>query len=112
MAYIMNSCNPTCVDVLYDTVSEDLSLPNYFGMCLSASNGGSIDLGYINSTKYTGDLQYTPINMERWFNIILEDIQIGGISIEGFFFFFLLIFFCYYLFSLLFFMRKKYNFII
>ena len=79
----MNSCNPTCTPVITDEITAQNSLPNYFGMCLTPSTGGVIDLGFIDSKKYTGNIVYTSIEMERWYNVHLQDIQIGNYSVQG-----------------------------
>eukprot|EP01111_Echinosteliopsis_oligospora_P011016 TRINITY_DN3532_c1_g1_i1.p1 TRINITY_DN3532_c1_g1~~TRINITY_DN3532_c1_g1_i1.p1 ORF type:complete len:376 (+),score=93.40 TRINITY_DN3532_c1_g1_i1:75-1202(+) len=76
-----NGCNPTCVDLLYDTYVDDLNIPNYFGMCLTPSNGGVIDVGYINTTRYTGELQYAPMEVDRWYNLIVKDVLVGSVSL-------------------------------
>ena len=50
-------------------------------MCITGANGGILDIGIINSTRYTGSLTYIPMSFDRWYNVELIDIQIGGHSI-------------------------------
>eukprot|EP01127_Copromyxa_protea_P007480 TRINITY_DN17391_c0_g1_i1.p1 TRINITY_DN17391_c0_g1~~TRINITY_DN17391_c0_g1_i1.p1 ORF type:complete len:421 (+),score=75.07 TRINITY_DN17391_c0_g1_i1:28-1290(+) len=82
LAYEMNACNPTCTTPIFDHISRDHHIPNVFGMCITPSNGGSLDLGAIDHTKYTGELKYTPVTTQRWWNIHVLDIRVGGVSID------------------------------
>jgi len=80
-AYEMNACNPTCTTPIYDDIVANYGLPNLFSMCLTLSNGGVMDLGLIDHSKYTGVIQYTPIETQRWYNIYVLDILVGDTSI-------------------------------
>jgi hypothetical protein len=83
-AYPANACNPTCQPTILDSLVAGGALEpqqNTFGMCLTASNGGIIDLGATNASRYYGPLFYTPIVAQKWFNIEVRDIQVGGVSI-------------------------------
>eukprot|EP00026_Physarum_polycephalum_P009272 Phypoly_transcript_09388.p1 GENE.Phypoly_transcript_09388~~Phypoly_transcript_09388.p1 ORF type:complete len:434 (+),score=43.22 Phypoly_transcript_09388:94-1395(+) len=77
LASPFNACNPTCVTTLLDSYVEEHLVSNFYSMCLTGSNGGIIDLGEIVASRYTGTIQYAPIEVERWFNIILHDILVG-----------------------------------
>jgi len=81
VAFEFNACNPTCVAPIGDTIAQQYNQPNVLGVCLTPSNGGSVDVGYVNSSRYTGDLLYTPITLQHWYNIELLDILIGQYSI-------------------------------
>jgi hypothetical protein len=80
-AYEMNACNPTCTSLIYDDISAQQNLPDLIAMCLTESDGGILDLGMIDPTKYTGNISYTPITQERWWNIHVLDITVGPTSV-------------------------------
>lgn len=83
-AYPANACNPTCQPTILDSLVAAGALTpqeNTFGMCLDPVNGGVIDLGAVNASRYYGTLFYTPIVSQQWFNIAVRDILIGGQSI-------------------------------
>jgi len=81
-AYEMNACNPTCTSLIYDDISTQYSLPNIISMCLTPSNGGIVDLGVIDSNKYTGQIMYSPVTQERWWNIHILDVLVGNNSLD------------------------------
>jgi len=82
LAYPMNACNPSCTTPIYDAIVQQYSLPDLYSICLTPSSGGSLDLGLIDSAKYSGKILYTPIETQRWYNIFVEDITIGTTSIQ------------------------------
>ena len=61
----MNSCNPTCTQTVFEGIVDQYSVQNVFSMCLNKWEGGVIDIGEIDSNKYTGEMQYTPITNKR-----------------------------------------------
>ena len=80
----MNACNPSCtIPIFDDIVLQNPGLPNLFSICLTPENGGVLDLGLIDSKKYSSPLTYIPVIDERWYNIDVQDILVGGISTEG-----------------------------
>lgn len=85
LAFPANACNPTCQPTIVDSlVGQGVLRPeqNLFGMCLTPTSGGMLDLGYLNSTRYSGaNLLWTPIVVQRWYNIAIFDISIEGQSI-------------------------------
>jgi len=81
LASEFNACNPTCVPPILDEYVGAGLTTNLFSICLNPSSGGVLDIGSINSARYTGSLQYAPMTLDRWYNIALLDIQIGGFSI-------------------------------
>jgi len=81
-AYPMNACNPTCTSLIYDDISSQFSLPNIISMCLTATNGGIMDLGSIDRNKYIGEIKYSPVTQQRWWNIHILDIYVGNNSID------------------------------
>eukprot|EP01120_Amphizonella_sp_Union-15-10_P017161 TRINITY_DN9457_c0_g1_i1.p1 TRINITY_DN9457_c0_g1~~TRINITY_DN9457_c0_g1_i1.p1 ORF type:complete len:467 (+),score=70.91 TRINITY_DN9457_c0_g1_i1:52-1401(+) len=80
-AHEFNACNPTCSAPIFDRISKDLAIPNVFSYCLTLDNGGLLDLGFIDNEKYSGVLDWTPIEVKRWYNMYLLDIRIAGKSI-------------------------------
>jgi hypothetical protein len=92
-AYPDNACNPTCQPTILDTFVEKGTLKpeeNLFGLCLTQSNGGILDLGYFNTSRLAvtkspsadpSDLfDWAPIVKEHWFNIDVMAMYIGGID--------------------------------
>jgi len=80
-AYDMNACNPTCVPSIWSSLVSQTKMDDIFGMCLNASSGGVVDLGFADAAKYFGNLQWVPVVQERWYNMALLDVMVGGVSI-------------------------------
>lgn len=83
-AYPANACNPTCQPTILDSLVAAGALrqeENLFGMCLTNADGGIIDLGAVNASRFFGSLMLTPIVSQQWFNIEVRDIEVGGASI-------------------------------
>ena len=84
LAFPANACNPTCQPTFMDDLITAKQLEpqqNLFGMCLTASNGGTLDMGFVDAAKYTGTIQYTAVVKKHWFNINVKDILLGSQSI-------------------------------
>jgi len=73
-----NSCNPTCVPTPLDNLVADNLTENLFSLCLTGENGGTLDLGEIDPNKFYPPLNYTTLEVERWYNVILNDIAVGA----------------------------------
>jgi len=80
-AYDTNACNPTCVPSIWSSLVKSDKFEDVFGLCLNATNGGVVDMGYIDPTKFYGNLQWVPVVQERWYNMELLDVLVGGVSI-------------------------------
>jgi len=76
-ASMTNGCNPSCVDELLTTLSASAKLLPLFGMCLTPTDGGIMDFGEILPSRFSGQLQYTPVTGFRWWNVALLDILIA-----------------------------------
>jgi len=76
-----NSCNPTCVSTPFENLVQAGLTNNTFGLCLNATNGGLLDIGEIVSTRYSGEISYVPMEVDRWYNLNILDIIIGNTSI-------------------------------
>eukprot|EP01102_Stenamoeba_stenopodia_P013574 TRINITY_DN4427_c0_g1_i1.p1 TRINITY_DN4427_c0_g1~~TRINITY_DN4427_c0_g1_i1.p1 ORF type:complete len:469 (-),score=110.32 TRINITY_DN4427_c0_g1_i1:40-1389(-) len=68
-----NSCNPTCSPTIVDQT--------FFSMCLTPIDGGILDIAEIVDTRYKGEITFAQMEVDRWYNLLLQDIQIGGVSI-------------------------------
>jgi cathepsin D len=49
----------------------------------SASSGGELTLGGVDSTKYTGDFTYTPITIKGYWQFAVSGVSVGGASFAG-----------------------------
>lgn len=81
LAYPFNACNPSCTTPIYEDISKQLAVPNIVGMCLTGTQGGVMDLGFVDDSKYSGSLQWVPVVTKRWYNIELKDIRVGSQSL-------------------------------
>lgn len=78
-----NAVNPTYVPTLWKTLlAAGMVSDNLFGLCLTPESGGVMDVGFIDSNKYTGTLQYADIVQDEWFNVGLRDISVGGVGLK------------------------------
>jgi len=50
-------------------------------MCLTPTEGGVLDLGYIDTSKFQGNLTYIPLSFNRWYNFNVLDIKISNYSL-------------------------------
>jgi hypothetical protein len=60
--------NPSSFASRWDRPQE-YGIPNQFGLCLTNSHGGVLDLGFADQHKYTGALQWVPMSQQRWYNM-------------------------------------------
>jgi hypothetical protein len=82
LASDFNACNPSCVPTLMDDLlSQSQIQQNILGMCLTPTNGGVMDMGFIDSTRYQGNLTWIPQSMNRWYNFHILDVQVGSTSL-------------------------------
>jgi hypothetical protein len=85
LAFPANSCCPTCQPTFLDSLVAQGNLApseNLFGMCLNPASGGQIDIGQLDDSKYNpSEMQYTPVVLERWYNINVKDMKVAGVSI-------------------------------
>jgi cathepsin D len=49
----------------------------------SASSGGELTLGGVDSTKFTGDFTYTPITIKGYWQFAVSGVSVGGASFAG-----------------------------
>ena len=58
--------NPTYIPTLFKNLVDSKQVDDKFGLCLTPSNGGTLDLGWVDDTKYTGEMTYINITKQRW----------------------------------------------
>jgi len=81
LAHEWNAVNPTYVPSFFHTLVQEKQVMDLFGLCLTPKNGGNLDLGFSNSSKYTGELAYMNVTQQRWYNVPLVDIRFNNTSI-------------------------------
>ncbi|EGG23778.1 putative aspartyl protease [Cavenderia fasciculata] len=75
----------SCVPTVWDSLVSDLGLKNQFGMLLNYEGGGSLSLGEINTSYYTGDIRYTPLVQKNtpFYSVKSTGIRINDYTIPG-----------------------------
>ncbi|GAA6078880.1 beta-secretase 1-like, partial [Tachysurus ichikawai] len=78
------------LEPFFDSLVRQTSVPNLFSLQLcgagftqnyslgSATVGGSMIIGGIDSSLYVGDLWYTPIRREWYYEVIIVRIEVNG----------------------------------
>lgn len=78
----INTCSPNQCSTFFETVQS--SLPNkLFTATLKHGAAGSYDFGFINTTKYTGALTYTPVTQQQYWMFQATTYTVGGTSFSG-----------------------------
>ncbi|KAJ5204359.1 uncharacterized protein N7498_005238 [Penicillium cinerascens] len=84
---IINTVRPTQQTTFFDTVKSQLDLP-LFAVTLKHNAPGTFDFGYLDSSKYTGSIAYTPVDSSQGFWTFTADSYTiagsTGSSITGF----------------------------
>ncbi|KAG9688552.1 acid protease, partial [Aureobasidium melanogenum] len=62
----LNSVSPTPQKTFFDNIMSELAQP-VFTACLDLDGSGTYEFGTIDSSKFTGDLQFTPVNAASGF---------------------------------------------
>jgi hypothetical protein len=79
LASDFNACNPSCVPTIVDDLLSSSQISqNIIGMCLTGMNGGIMDLGFVDTSRFSGDLVWVPQSMDRWYNMHVLDIVFNG----------------------------------
>lgn len=70
---------------VFTNMVDQKLLDPVFSFYLSSEDGkdGEMDLGGIDDKHYTGTLQYVPLSSETYWEVALDDMQIGGVSITN-----------------------------
>jgi hypothetical protein len=83
LAFEFNACNPTCVEPLFRRISRVNKLPYTFGICLTGSAGGQLDLGGYVPSRMTAPFIFVDIVLPRWFNFGIQGIRVGADPVQG-----------------------------
>ena len=84
LAFPDNACTPTCQPTFLDSlVASGAIAPemNRFGMCVTDSRGGILDLGGVDGTRVIGGeaaIQYAKVTHKHWYNIDVVSLQFAG----------------------------------
>uniref|UniRef100_A0A8D1F462 Peptidase A1 domain-containing protein n=1 Tax=Sus scrofa TaxID=9823 RepID=A0A8D1F462_PIG len=79
------------LETFFDSLVAQAKIPNVFSMQMcgaglpvagTGTNGGSLVLGGIEPTLYKGDIWYTPIKEEWYYQIEILKLEIGGQSLN------------------------------
>jgi len=85
MAFVNISADGV-VPVFYNMMSQKLVAQTLFSVWLSknpqGTNGGSLILGGLDSTKYTGSINYVPLISDTYWAFNMGDIQLGNSSLN------------------------------
>ncbi|KAF2150939.1 peptidase A1 [Myriangium duriaei CBS 260.36] len=76
----INTVKPQPAKTFFDTVSGSLQA-NLFTARLKKGTPGTYDFGYIDKSKYTGDITYTPVdNSQGFWGFTADSYTVGGAS--------------------------------
>ncbi|XP_039713845.1 beta-secretase 2 isoform X2 [Pteropus medius] len=91
LAYAALAKPSSSLETFFDSLVAQAKIPNVFSMQTcgaglpvagSGTNGGSLVLGGIEPSLYTGDIWYTPIKEEWYYQIEILKLEIGGQSLN------------------------------
>ncbi|KAM5150366.1 beta-secretase 2-like [Callospermophilus lateralis] len=91
LAYATLAKPSSSLKTFFDSLVTQAKIPNVFSMQMcgaglpiagSGTNGGSLVLGGIEPSLYKGDIWYTPIKEEWYYQIEILKLEIGGQSLN------------------------------
>uniref|UniRef100_A0A8C0PGM4 Beta-secretase 2 n=1 Tax=Canis lupus familiaris TaxID=9615 RepID=A0A8C0PGM4_CANLF len=91
LAYAALAKPSSSLETFFDSLVAQAKIPNVFSMQMcgaglpvagSGTNGGSLVLGGIEPSLYKGDIWYTPIKEEWYYQIEILKLEIGGQSLN------------------------------
>ncbi|XP_033611823.1 beta-secretase 2 [Fukomys damarensis] len=91
LAYAALAKPSSSLETFFDSLVTQAKIPNVFSMQMcgagwpvarSGTNGGSLVLGGIEPSLYKGDIWYTPIKEEWYYQIEILKLEIGGQSLN------------------------------
>ncbi|XP_022371748.1 beta-secretase 2 isoform X2 [Enhydra lutris kenyoni] len=91
LAYAALAKPSSSLETFFDSLVAQARIPNVFSMQMcgaglpvagSGTNGGSLVLGGIEPSLYKGDIWYTPIKEEWYYQIEILKLEIGGQSLN------------------------------
>ncbi|KAK1344324.1 hypothetical protein QTO34_014891 [Cnephaeus nilssonii] len=91
LAYAALAKPSSSLETFFDSLVTQAGIPNVFSMQMcgaglpvagSGTNGGSLVLGGIEPSLYKGDIWYTPIKEEWYYQIEILKLEVGGQSLN------------------------------
>nr|DBA34523.1 TPA: hypothetical protein GDO54_002074 [Pyxicephalus adspersus] len=91
MAYSTLAKPSSSVETFFDSLVKQANIPNIFSMQMCGAglpttgagvNGGSLVMGGIEPVLYTGDIWYTPITEEWYYQVEVLKFEVGGMNLN------------------------------
>ncbi|KAM9319595.1 beta-secretase 2 [Gastrophryne carolinensis] len=91
LAYSTLAKPSSSVEPFFDSLVRQANIPNIFSMQMCGAglpttgaglNGGSLVMGGIEPTLYTGDIWYTPITEEWYYQVEVVKFEVGGLNLN------------------------------
>ncbi|XP_068770390.1 beta-secretase 2 isoform X2 [Struthio camelus] len=91
LAYDALAKPSSSVETFFDSLVRQAKIPNIFSLQMcgaglpvsgSGTNGGSLVLGGIEPSLYQGDIWYTPIKEEWYYQVEILKLEVGGQNLE------------------------------
>ncbi|XP_057282345.1 beta-secretase 2 isoform X2 [Pezoporus wallicus] len=91
LAYDALAKPSSSVETFFDSLVRQAKIPNIFSLQMcgaglpvsgSGTNGGSLVLGGIEPSLYKGDIWYTPIKEEWYYQVEILKLEVGGQNLE------------------------------
>ncbi|NXO42156.1 BACE2 secretase, partial [Locustella ochotensis] len=91
LAYDALAKPSSSVETFFDSLVRQAEIPNIFSLQMcgaglpvsgSGTNGGSLVLGGVEPSLYTGDIWYTPIKEEWYYQVEILKLEVGGQNLE------------------------------
>uniref|UniRef100_A0A8B9FTS6 Beta-secretase 2 n=1 Tax=Amazona collaria TaxID=241587 RepID=A0A8B9FTS6_9PSIT len=91
LAYNALAKPSSSVETFFDSLVRQAKIPNIFSLQMcgaglpvsgSGTNGGSLVLGGIEPSLYKGDIWYTPIKEEWYYQVEILKLEVGGQNLE------------------------------
>lgn len=91
LAYRTLAKPSSSVETFFDSLVEQEKIPDIFSMQMcgaglpttgTGTNGGSLVMGGIEPSLYTGDIWYTPITEEWYYQVEILKFEVGGLNLN------------------------------
>ncbi|XP_069802323.1 beta-secretase 2 [Dendropsophus ebraccatus] len=91
LAYKSLAKPSSAVETFFDSLVQQQKIPDIFSMQMCGAglpttgvgnNGGSLVMGGIEPTLYTGDIWYTPITEEWYYQVEVLKFEVGGLNLN------------------------------
>lgn len=91
LAYRTLAKPSSTVETFFDSLVEQEKIPDIFSMQMCGAglpttgtgpNGGSLVMGGIEPSLYTGDIWYTPITEEWYYQVEILKFEVGGLNLN------------------------------